>query len=329
MTPGSDDLSHLHRPVLVAEVLTHLAPRGPIGGLVVDGTVGYGGHATAMLDAWPAARLLGCDRDRDALVAAKARLARFGARARLFHASYADLPEVLAEAGEDAPQAVLLDVGASSPQLDSDARGFSFRHEGAPLDMRFDPSSEGPTAAELIDRLSEAELARVLFEHGGERRARALAREIVAARPLRTVGELRRVIQRVVRRDASGIDPATRTFQALRIAVNDEAAHLARGLRAALERTAPLGRVAVIAFHSGEERTVKEAFHEAVAAGRARIVTKKPVRPTEMELAANPRARPARLRVAERTGAEGGAGAGAGTGAALRSGATGTSRGAR
>src|SRR5204863_6422812 len=112
MTPGSDDLSHLHRPVLVAEVLTHLAPRGPIGGLVVDGTVGYAGHAVAMLTAWPAARLLGCDRDRDALVAAKARLAQFPGRARLFHASYADLDEVLAEAGERTPEAVLLDVGA-------------------------------------------------------------------------------------------------------------------------------------------------------------------------------------------------------------------------
>jgi 16S rRNA (cytosine1402-N4)-methyltransferase len=299
MTPGPDDLSHLHRPVLVAEVLLHLAPRGPIGGLVVDGTVGYGGHAVAMLDAWPQARLLGCDRDRDALVATKGRLARFGARARLFHASYADLVEVLEEAGEGAPDAVLLDVGASSPQLDSDVRGFSFRHEAAPLDMRFDREGGGATAADLVNGLPETELANVLFEHGGERRARPVARAIVLARPLATVGDLRRVVVRVVRRDASGIDPATRTFQALRIAVNDEAGHLARGVRTALSKAAPGGRVAVIAFHSGEERAVKEAFHEAVATGRARIVTKKPVRPTEREVQENPRARPARLRVAE------------------------------
>jgi 16S rRNA (cytosine1402-N4)-methyltransferase len=299
MTPGSEDLSHLHRPVLVAEVLTHLAPRGPIGGLVVDGTVGYAGHAVALLSAWPDARLLGCDRDRDALVAAKARLASFPGRARLFHASYADLDEVLAEAGEGAPDAVLLDVGASSPQLDSDVRGFSFRHESAPLDMRFDREGDGETAADLISRLSEGEISRVLFEHGGERRARAVAHAIVAARPLATVGDLRRVVASVVRRDASGIDPATRTFQALRIAVNDEAGHLARGVRAALAATKPSGRVAVIAFHSGEERAVKAAFHEATKAGRARVVTKKPVRPTEDEVRANPRARPARLRVAE------------------------------
>ena len=299
MTPGSDDLSHLHRPVLVAEVLAHLAPKDTAGALVVDGTVGYGGHAEAMLSAWPQARLLGLDRDLAALRATKLRLARFGPRARLFHASYADLDEVLGEAAEGRPLAVLLDLGVSSPQLDVAARGFSFRSPEATADMRFDPEAGGPTAADLVNRLPEADLARLLLEHGGERRARVVARALVAARPVRTVGDLAHAVRRVVRRDASGIDPATRTFQALRMAVNDEPGHLARGLRAALHATLPGGRVAVISFHSGEERAVKAAFAEAVRDGRARVVTAKGVRPTEMETRENPRASPARLRVAE------------------------------
>jgi 16S rRNA (cytosine1402-N4)-methyltransferase len=303
--PRDDDLSSLHRPVLVAEVLAHLAPRGPLNGLVVDGTVGYGGHAEAMLSAWPDVRLVALDRDETALRSAKTRLTPFAARARFFHASYADLVEVLAEAGEGAPAAVLLDLGVSSPQLDVPERGFSFRSPDAPADMRFDPS-EGETAAALANRIEEGALARLLHEHGGERRARAVARAIVAARPIRTVGDLAGAIRRVVRRDASGIDPATRTFQALRIAVNDEASHVARGLRAALSALEPLGRLAVISFHGGEERAVKEAFREGVATGRARIVTKKAVRPTETETRSNPRASPARLRVAEALGDEAG-----------------------
>lgn len=299
MPPGPDDLSHLHRSVLVDEVLQHLAPEGPLGGLVVDGTVGYGGHAEAMLSAWPASRLLGLDRDPIALEHGRARLAPFGARVRLLHASYADLHEVLGEAGEGRPRAVLLDLGVSSPQLDVGTRGFSFRALDAPADMRFDPTSGGETAADLVNRLPEADLSRLIFEQGGERRARAVARALVSARPVATVGDLVAAIRRIVRRDASGVDPATRTFQALRIAVNDETGHLSRGLSGALEALEPGGRLAVICFHSGEERLVKEAFREAARAGRARIVTKKPIRPTEDETRRNPRARPARLRVAE------------------------------
>jgi 16S rRNA (cytosine1402-N4)-methyltransferase len=286
----------------VDEVLAHLAPEGPIGGLVVDGTVGYGGHAEAMLTAWPGARLLGLDRDPEALRDARARLAAFAARVRFFHASYADLDEVLADAKEGRPRAVLLDLGVSSPQVDSATRGFSFRTPDVPADMRFDPAGGGETAAELVNRLPEAALADLLFEHGGERHARAVARALVRARPVRTVGDLLRAIHGVVRRDASGIDPATRTFQALRIGVNDEAGHLRRGLLAALHALEARGRLAVICFHSGEERAVKEAFAAAAREGVASVVTKKPVRPTENEARTNPRARPARLRVAEATG---------------------------
>jgi 16S rRNA (cytosine1402-N4)-methyltransferase len=289
----------------VDEVLAHLAPGGPIGGLVVDGTVGYGGHAEAMLSAWPRARLLGLDRDPEALRHTRARLAAFAERVRLFHASYADLDEVLAEAKEGRPRAVLLDLGVSSPQVDSSTRGFSFREPAAVADMRFDPEGGGETAAALVNRLPEAALADLLFEHGGERHARAVARALVRARPVRTVGDLLLAVRGVVRRDASGIDPATRTFQALRIAVNDEAGHLARGLSAALRALEAGGRLAVICFHSGEERAVKEAFAGAVREGLARVVTRKPVRPTEDEARRNARARPARLRVAEALGSTG------------------------
>jgi 16S rRNA (cytosine1402-N4)-methyltransferase len=292
----------------VDEVLAHLAPGGPIGGLVVDGTVGYGGHAEAMLLAWPDARLLGLDRDPEALRHTRARLAAHAARVRLFHASYADLSEVLAEAQEGRPRAILLDLGVSSPQVDTAERGFSFRAPEAPADMRFDPTGGGETAADLVNRLPEGALADLLFEHGGERHARAVARALVRARPVRTVGDLLAAVRGVVRRDASGIDPATRTFQALRMGVNDEPGHLARGLRAALRALAPGGRLAVLCFHSGEERAVKEAFSEAAREGLARVVTRKPVRPTEEESRRNARARPARLRVAEAT--EGGDGAG-------------------
>jgi 16S rRNA (cytosine1402-N4)-methyltransferase len=302
VTPGSEDLSHLHRPVLVSEVLEHLVPRDGVPSLVVDGTVGLGGHAEAMLSAWPRARLLGLDRDAESLALCRDRLAPLRDRVRLFHASYADLGDVIAEAGEGRPDAVLLDLGASSFHLDDAARGFSFRDPGAPLDMRFDRQSGGPTARDLVNSLPEADLARTLRDLGGERRARAVARAIVAARPLSNVGDLRRAIVSVVARDASGIDPATRTFQALRIAVNDEAGHLARGLVAALGAARGGGRVGAISFHGGEDGAVKRAFREAEARGAARAVTRKPVRPTEAEVSRNPRARSARLRVTEVVG---------------------------
>ena len=313
MSPGSDDLSHLHRPVLVHEVLTLLEPKDHPDPLVVDGTVGFGGHAEAMLSAWPTARLFGLDRDADALRSTKARLAPFVGRFRLFHASYAELSEVLEEAGEGRPLAVLLDLGVSSPQLDRPERGFSYKALDRVADMRFDPTSGAPTAADVVNGATENELARWIFELGGERRARAVARALVQARPVRTVGDLVAAVRSAVRRDASGIDPATRTFQALRIVVNDEAGHLARGLDGALRALRPGGRIAVISFHSGEERAVKEAFRLAVGEGRARVVTNKGIRPTEDEVARNPRAAPARLRVAEVVRRDGATDEGGGT----------------
>lgn len=313
MSPGSDDLSHLHRPVLVREVLTLLEPKDHPTPLVVDGTVGFGGHAEAMLSAWPTARLFGLDRDVDALRSTKERLAPFQGRFRLFHASYAELGEVLEEAAEGRPVAVLLDLGVSSPQLDRPERGFSYKALDRVADMRFDPSSTGPTAADVVNGATENELARWLFELGGERRARAVARALVAARPVRTVGDLVAAVRSAVRRDASGIDPATRSFQALRIVVNDEVGHLARGLDGALRALLPGGRIAVISFHSGEERAVKEAFRVAAGEGRVRVVTTKGIRPTEDEVARNPRAAPARLRAAEVVRRDGATDAGGGT----------------
>jgi len=305
MDPAAGDLSQFHRPVLLGEVLAHLAGTGleNQGAVLVDGTVGLGGHAQALLETYGEARLLGLDRDPEALALCGRRLARFGARVRLVKGSYADLVDALARAGWPAPRAVLLDVGVSSLQLDSPERGFSFRGGAALPDMRFDATSSEPTAAELVNEAAEADLARILFEHGGEPKARAVARAIVRGRPFTTVEHLAEVIRRAALR-GKRIDPATRSFQGLRIAVNDELGHLERGLRAALGALAPGGRLLVIAFHSGEERAVKAAFREAAHAGRGRSVTKKPIRSSEQEARSNPRARPARLRVFEVAGLE-------------------------
>jgi 16S rRNA (cytosine1402-N4)-methyltransferase len=302
--PAADDLSQLHRPVLLGEVLAHLAGTGleiP-GAVLVDGTVGLGGHAQAVLEAYGEVRLLGLDRDPEALALCGRRLARFGARVRLVKGSYADLADALARAGWPAPRAVLLDVGVSSLQLDAPERGFSFRGGSALPDMRFDATSSEPTAADLVNEASEAELARILFEEGGEPKARAVARALVRERPFHTVERLAEVIRRAALR-GKRIDPATRSFQGLRIAVNDELGHLKRGLEAALAALAPGGRLLVTAFH-GEERAVKAAFREAARAGRGRSLTKKPIRSSEQEARKNPRARPARLRVFEMAGCE-------------------------
>lgn len=286
--------------MLVAEVLAHLEPAlgRAAEPVLVDGTVGLGGHAEACLRAFPALRVLGLDRDGEALALAGRRLAAFGARVQLVQASYADAGEALARRGWPAPLGVLLDVGVSSLQLDRGERGFSFRREDAPADMRFDAGGDEPTAAAYLNHVEERELARVLFELGGEPRARAVARALVRARPFSTVGQIAAVARRHALR-LRRIDPATRTFQALRMAVNDEPGHLARGLAAALALLAPGGRLVVIAFHSGEERLVKAAFRDAQRAGRGRVLTRKPVRAGEPEVRANPRARPARLRAFE------------------------------
>lgn len=298
MAPGSDDLSHVHEPVLVREVLEYLALEQHAEGLVVDGTVGAGGHAAALLGAHAGIRLLGLDRDPAILTHARARLEPFGSRATLVHGSYADLDAALAEHDLPAPVGVLLDVGVSSLQLDDLSRGFSFKGDDALPDMRFDATGSEPTAADLVNHASERELADILHHHGEEPRARAVARAIVKARPITTIGQLREVVRsaafRVRRHDA-----ATRSFQGLRIAVNDELGHFARGLDVALGSLAEAGRLVVLCFQSAEERLVKEAFRTAKRAGRGRILTKKPVRATQEEIRRNPRSRPARLRAFE------------------------------
>jgi 16S rRNA (cytosine1402-N4)-methyltransferase len=304
MAPGQDDLSQFHDPVMVEEVLEHLLPDDAAdpsvgSGLFVDGTVGAGGHAAALLERAPSAQLIGLDRDEFAVTLARKRLAPHGARARVFQRSYADLAEVLAEAGAPAPIGILLDLGLSSMQVDDPERGFSFRFPDAAPDMRFDATSEADSAAEWLNRASEHDIFIALSVYGGEPRARAVARALVAARPIMTVGQLANVI-RGHAVHLKRIDAATRSFQGIRIAVNDEFGHLERGLRAAIEALAPRGRLVVLCFHSGEERLVKEAFRVAKREGKGHILTKKPIRAMESEVRRNPRARPTRLRAFQR-----------------------------
>ena len=304
MAPGQDDLFQFHDPVMVEEVLAHLllddaAQPSAATGLFLDGTVGAGGHAAALLERAPSAQLIGLDRDELAVELARRRLAPFGERARVFQRSYADLADVLAEVGAPAPAGILLDLGLSSMQLDDPERGFSFRFEDAAPDMRFDASSERHSAAEWLNKVSERDISEALSLYGGEPRAKAVARAIVAARPIMTVGQLTDVIRKHAVR-LKRIDAATRSFQGIRIAVNDEFGHLERGLEAALEALRPLGRLVVLSFHSGEERLVKAAFRAAKLAGKGRILTKKPIRAMESEVRRNPRARPTRLRAFER-----------------------------
>jgi 16S rRNA (cytosine1402-N4)-methyltransferase len=286
-----------HVPVLLAEALELLAVRP--GGLFVDGTVGLGGHAAAVLRAsGPDGRLLGLDRDGETLERARARLAEFGERVRLEQGDFREIPGRL---GGERADAILLDLGVSSVQLDEAERGFSFQAEG-PLDMRMD-RSRGVTAADLVNRMREKELADLLHECGEEKASRRIARAIVFARerrPIATTTELADIVRRAApRRRPGGLHPATRTFQALRIRTNGEL----EGLGGAIERAAsclrPGGRLAVIAFHSLEDRAAKEAFRSLAGRG-FRILTRKPVRPGEAEVRANPRARSARLRAVSR-----------------------------
>jgi 16S rRNA (cytosine1402-N4)-methyltransferase len=309
-----------HRPVLPDEVLTWLAPRP--GGRFCDATIGYGGHARAILEASaPDGRLIGLDRDRDALEAARSNLAAYGDRVTLVHAPFSRLAEVLAEQGALPLDGCLVDLGVSSPQLDRGERGFSFRRAG-PLDMRMDQSS-GETASQYLGRVDEAELETVLRDFGEERFARRIAREIVAARdaaPITTTDALAAIVSRAIPRREHHKDPATRTFQALRIAVNRELDELERFLADAPGCLRPGGRLAVIAFHSLEDRMVKRRMRQlsdhpggrgpgdvvgARAPGdpRFEILTKKPITAGPAELAANPRARSAKLRAAERVSA--------------------------
>jgi len=319
----------VHQPVLVEEVT---ALFGPVpAGVVVDGTVGGGGHAAALLEAHPHLSVLGLDRDPEALAASSRRLAPFGRRAALRRSRFADIETAVVQAraegglswpGSDAPvpnttiSGVLLDLGVSSPQLDRAERGFSYRQEG-PLDMRMDPT-EGRSALELVNEADASELA-ALFAANGERRlAGRIARAIVAARPLSTTTELADVVSRAVpaalRRRGH---PARRVFQALRIAVNEESDELAEALPAALGLIGSGGRVVVISYHSGEDRAVKAAFAHAVTGGctcppglpcvcgahpEHQLVFRGARHASAAELARNHRAESARLRVIERIG---------------------------
>ena len=267
---------------------------------MIDGTVGMGGHAEAMLaTSAPDVRLLGLDVDPGALARAGERLARFGGRARVVHASFRDLGAVAAREGIEEAAAVLLDLGMSSWQLDEVGRGFSFLRD-EPLDMRLDPTT-GTTAAELLNRLDEGALTRILTEYGGERYAARIARAIVRRRPLATTGDLVAAVRGAVPRSAwpKRIHVATRTFQAIRMAVNDEPGALEQALRAAPALLARGGRLGVISFHSGEDRAVKRAFRALGASGYAALEPA-PLEAGDDEVRANPRARSAKLRVLER-----------------------------
>jgi 16S rRNA (cytosine1402-N4)-methyltransferase len=301
-----------HLPVLYHEIIHALRPYGK--DLFIDGTVGAGGHAWGLLEASaPNGKLLGLDLDPQALKLAQDHLAPFGERAILRRASYITLAEQLDSLGWPAVDGILLDLGLSSMQLETPGRGFSFQTD-APLDMRFDPDGH-VTAADLVNGLPEGDLADIIYQYGEERYSRRIAREIVAARPVRTTLELVKIIVKVVRPEKRGIHPATRTFQALRIATNDELLAIEKVLPQAVNALAPKGRLAVIAFHSLEDRIVKHYFRQesrdclcppkqpACTCGHKAClveITRRPIRPEDAEIQANPRARSSRLRVVEK-----------------------------
>jgi 16S rRNA (cytosine1402-N4)-methyltransferase len=293
----------MHEAVMVAEVLEHLEPAR--GGVFLDCTVGMGGHARALLDGG-ASRLVGLDRDPAALEHARATLGAYGDRVELVHRDYRRIAEVLDPRGIAVVDGLLADLGVSSMQLDAPGRGFSFRRDEA-LDMRMDTTT-GRTAAELIGGAGERELADIIYEFGEERHSRRVARAMVAARdrgPIETTGQLAEIVRRAVpRKGYSRIDSATRTFQAIRIWVNRELEGLDTFLVAAAARLAPGGRMAVITFHSLEDRIVKHTFRAIQASGEVGVTvrTKRPVVPGEAEVERNPRARSAKLRACQRSG---------------------------
>ncbi len=304
-----------HIPVLLQPVLENLLPSGKVVERAIDGTAGAGGHSRALLENG-VGELLAFDLDPAALRLASETLAAFGERAHLVHASYADMRDHARSLGwNDGVDAILLDLGISSMQIDTADRGFAFRHD-APLDMRFDPTSPRPTAAELINSLDADELADIFYEYGEERESRRIARAVVRARPIESTQALAEAVAKAMpRRPGDHIHPATRVFQALRIAVNDELETVESALPIAINLLRSGGRLAVISFHSLEDRLVKEAFrlastdcicppktpicvcgHEA----SVKLMTRKPIIANEAESAANPRSRSARLRVVEK-----------------------------
>ncbi|HYP51819.1 MAG TPA: 16S rRNA (cytosine(1402)-N(4))-methyltransferase RsmH [Pyrinomonadaceae bacterium] len=314
MKENEEKAENLHKSVLLAETLNYLAPQ--TDEIFVDATLGLGGHAEAILSASEKTQVVGIDQDTEAIAKAQARLEKFGARFRSFHANFAEIRKVLAQARVEKVDGVLADLGVSSLQLDSETRGFSFRHD-APLDMRMDAESGDETAAEMLETLSEFEIARIIYEYGEERFSRKIARWIVERRErgesIKTTGELARLVERAVPRTKKDkIHPATRTFQALRIAVNRELEILEDFVKDSIDILKPGGRMAIISFHSLEDRIVKQTlqklagkcfcppnFPTCVCGGaekKVEILTRKPVVADEAETAENPRARSAKLR---------------------------------
>ncbi len=302
-----------HRPVLLRETIELLGAAR--GGVFVDGTLGLGGHSEAILEASLDVRVIGIDRDREALELARERLARYGSRFHGVHANFRDIARVVEEANEQDVSGVLVDLGVSSLQFDTGERGFSFRHD-ALLDMRMDASGDEETAAELLARLPEEEIARIIFEYGEERRSRRIAKWIVERRergePIETTKELSDLVGRAVGyRKTDKVHPATRTFQALRIAVNRELEGLSEFVEEAIDLLQSNGRFVAISFHSLEDRIMKQTLRRlagqcecdprapvcSCGARRAvEILTRRPLVPGEEEVSENPRARSAKLR---------------------------------
>ncbi|HUO06408.1 MAG TPA: 16S rRNA (cytosine(1402)-N(4))-methyltransferase RsmH [Candidatus Binataceae bacterium] len=295
-----DAADRMHVPVMVEEVRGLIAAHGPLA--FVDVTVGAGGHSEAILRATEA-RMLGLDRDAAAIAAAGQRLSEFGDRVVLRQADFGEVESEMKAAGFDAADGILADLGMSSIALDDASRGFSFRHDG-PLDMRMD-QRQPLSAKDIINEESEEELARIIYTYGEERASRRIARMIVEARrnrPLETTGDLRAVVERALgAQRRGGMHPATRTFQAIRIAVNHEMESIAALLRDGPAMLRPMGRMVVIAYHSLEDRPVKECFRELVRGGGFTAITRKAAKPSAAEVARNPRARSAKLRCIERS----------------------------
>ena len=309
-----NEVENIHRPVLRNEVLQSLDLHD--GSVVIDATLGPGGHSEAILQSVPTAIVIGIDQDASVIAIAVERLKRFGTRFQARCANFAEIRRVANESGIERVDGIIGDLGVSSMQLDSPERGFSFRFD-ASLDMRMDQSSDVPTASELLEILDEEELADIIYRYGEERRSRRIARKIIERReqgaPVRTTADLANLIQRAIGRSPKDkIHPATRTFQALRIAVNDELGNLERFIENSVSLLKADGRLCVISFHSLEDRIVKQAFQRLSgkcqcppripkcicgASRHVEVLTRKPIIPTNEEMIENPRSRSAKLRV--------------------------------
>jgi len=308
------EAEHIHMPVLRDEVVRSLDLHD--GSVIIDATLGLGGHSEAILEHEPTATVVGIDQDEHALELARARLDRFKDRFRAFHANFFEVSRVAKDAGSETVDGIVADLGVSSLQLDDPDRGFSFRFD-APLDMRMNEASDAQTAADLLETLNEEEIANLIYRYGEERKSRRIARRIVEmrdqGRPVRTTADLANLIERAIGRSPKDkIHPATRTFQALRIAVNDELGMLERFIENSIDVLNTDGRLCVISFHSLEDRIVKQAFQKLSgkcqcppripkcvcgARKRVEVLTRKPIIPIDTEMNENPRSRSAKLRV--------------------------------